>query len=189
MIKHIFSYPALVILAVAFTAAGCANGESVNAKTEMKTAHAHKGATGYKKPGAAIDYVHNYDGTSQPGDIENITLTLTEPYEGGTLALEISEDPGLILYTSSRSVQFNMSGAYSHEVDLQIGMPQAGKHYLNFSATTDNGAGQISRRSFAIALNVTNGKAAAAPIDRKSTIVVKDGLVIMEAEETVTVQK
>lgn len=141
----------------------------------------------YKKPGASVDFSHDYSGASKSGQTEVVTFMLSEPHDSGTLSLTARADEGLEIYSDVSNLSFDMASGREHRLDVQVGTPIAGTHYLSFTAATDTGSGQRMMRSFSVAFNVDGGAAALKTQQAPKGTRVSGGLVIMDAEETITI--
>ena len=81
---------------------------SGNAATEASDNTVATSKSEYAKPGAAVNFSHNYDGHTKLGETENFQVTVSERYQSGMLNISITTSEGLIL-SSANQADFSMS--------------------------------------------------------------------------------
>ncbi len=152
------------------------------------TAH-KKTAMPYMKPGASVYLTHNYDGKTAVGEIENITVTLTEAYDTGTLTATILPTDGLTIYSDTRMHSFAMNGAAEHTLNVQVSANTDGVYYLNLQMVVEDGTGNVMRRSGGVAIYVGANalpQKQRALIAGSADVAGEPGLIVMDAEEEIT---
>jgi len=114
----------------------------------------HKPKSTYMKPGAAIRFGHNYDGSSEVGDIEKVRLSFAESYDAGQMRVMLNADPALNMEPAEQQFSFSMDAQQIHELDITLEPQTEGKYYLNIFTSATEGSGQAKSRVFAIAFYV-----------------------------------
>ena len=97
---------------------------------------------------------HNYDGATNTGEVENLSLTFTEQYSSGEMYIQLKPDTSLVIEPETKEFIFSMGGNKSHNIDLSIRANSKGKHLLNIFASVMNDSGRSSNRVMAIAFYV-----------------------------------
>lgn len=138
----------------------------------------------YIKPGAAVSFAHDYDGSAEPGVRETFTLNVNPSYTSGNLELELSTSDGLDLRVASVQ-NFEMSGK-TIAVPIEIYAELPGEYRLNMIATVGTGAPMSSIRAQSITIYA--GSVASA-LSEKSQVGSSDAdaeaVVELRAEETI----
>ncbi|MGJ8562456.1 MAG: hypothetical protein ACSHXY_02780 [Alphaproteobacteria bacterium] len=158
---------------------------SANAQSE-KQAKAY--VSHVTKAGAAVGFSHNYDGHTKVGETENIAITLNDRYTSGILTASATQSDGLSVQSADQT--FRMEGNDAHIFDVQVSAASGGVYSLNFQIVADADVGNVARTTATIMIYV--GDTAHFEKNRKvdtkpNTSKAAPGLVIMDAEETITV--
>ena len=132
---------------------GCNKGTSSSVKVKDKDHHYHT-SHNYQKPGANVRLTHNYDGATNTGEVENLSLIFTEQYSSGQMYIQLKPDPSLVIEPETKEFIFSMEGNKSHNIDLSISANSKGKHLLNIFASVMDDSGRLSNRVMAIAFYV-----------------------------------
>jgi hypothetical protein len=155
MIAIILTFWALTLSACSSKDIGSeqpSSSSTISAKSPLE-----KPKSNYKKPGAAVDFEHNYDGKSKVGEIDSIQLSFTEFYDNGQMRVMLNADKELNLKPAQQDFLFSMDSQQTHELAISVEPQAEGKYYLNVftSVLTDN-LQQPKTRVFAIAFYIGN---------------------------------
>lgn len=139
---------------VACTSANTVVGENedtiLTEKTEQKP-------TGYIKPGAAVEFSHNYDGKTQPGEVESFQVFVKGASLVGGVNLKVENDDGLQVYNDLTPQKLDIAedapDGLDHTMDMRISAQNPGRYYLKFIASSDQGD-EPMMRSYGIAIQV-----------------------------------
>ena len=130
----------------------CCNKDTSSSVND-KDHHTHT-SHNYQKPGANVRLTHNYDGATNAGEVENLSLTLIEQYSSGQMYIQLKPDTSLAIEPETKEFIFSMEGNKSHNIDLSIRANSNGKHLLNIFASVMDNSGRVSNRIMAIAFYV-----------------------------------
>ena len=172
------------VLCATLAAAGCAaqthtsSTESVQATEYIKTS----------KPGAAVSFSHDYDGTAVPGETRQIRIQIEDGYAAGNLQVSIASNEALSISNAGSTFNFNMAGENTHEIVTSVKALSDGIHYINIKAVAEYESTQVARSSFAIVFNagVEMQKGRAVTVTPQSTLN-NPGVIVMEAEEEIII--
>ncbi len=158
---------------------------SGNAATEASDNTVASNKSEYAKPGAAVDFSHNYDGHTKPGETESFQITVRERYQSGMLNISIATSEGLVL-SSANHANFSMSYDSDKPIDVRVSAPAAGKYYVNFQAMADDGNGNTAPRAYSVAIYVGDKSDYKKPDQPSKIEETDDGkIIVMDAEETI----
>ena len=139
----------------------------------------------YQKPGAGVRLKHNYDGHSNVGEPELLTLVFSESYSTGTLNIDLKTDQGLILLAPEQSFSYGMQNEHFHELNISVSPQTEGKHYLQIFVSASENSGSLKHRVFAIPFYVGDSflhSEQQAPEVGKSSA---DNMIFLPSTETV----
>ena len=129
---------------------------SENEDTSL-TAKTDQNPTDYIKPGAAVEFSHNYDGKTQPGEIESFQVFVKGGSLTGGVNVKMENSDGLQLYSDPAvqklSVAEDAPNRLDHTMNVSVGAQEPGRYYLKFIATSDQG-GEPMMRAYGIAIQV-----------------------------------
>ena len=130
-------------------------GCNKDTSSSVKDKHHHSHTShNYQKPGANVRLTHNYDGATNTGEVENLSLTFTEQYSSGQMYIQLKPDTSLVIQPETKEFIFSMKNNKSHNIDLSISANSKGKHLLNIFASVMDDSGRLSNRVMAIAFYV-----------------------------------
>lgn len=193
MLKTITSVFALMITACFLSACSQENNHSVpssaHKETTMNTGSDKKIPKNfnavYQKPGASVRLKHNYDGHSNVGEPELLTLVFSESYSTGTLNINLKTDQGLILLAPEQSFSYGMQNQHFHELNISVNPQTEGKHYLQIFVSASENSGSLKHRVFAIPFYVGDSflyiKQQAPEVGKSSA----DNMIFLPSTETV----
>jgi hypothetical protein len=165
------------IFLVSLVLGGCDNGTSA--------AYADKtSASKYLKPGAAIDFKHNFKGPLGVGEKQTVELSFRLPHIAGQLAIKLRADSGLNAEPATTDYAFSLAADKDYRIQQTLSAEQAGKYYLKVFAEVQDPQGQIKTRVFAVAVQVgepLNKSVSQGPVVENSA---GERLMLMPAEET-----
>jgi len=174
----------------------CTSGHKVSEdESALQALSAHDGEaksayTGYQKPSAAINFSHDFDGRGELGVTETINLRVDDAYPGGTMAFDVVTDNNLQVFENALlSETVSLDGETPRDYKIVFQPISEGIHNISIVAKVQTAQGQSMRQSFGITVYVGE---AYKPVKQSShtgqntqDLTVSDGLVIMEAEETI----
>ncbi len=106
------------------------------------------------KPGAAIDFAYELSKDIAPSEYGVLKLSFTDYYDGGTLKLSATPEPGLRLVSEVTEKEFSMASNDPHTWELDVTAAQDGVYYLNILAIVDLPDGRQTGRGFAARVEV-----------------------------------
>lgn len=172
----------LIVSVVFSTLTGCSDKlpPEPPGQIDMK---AKEFSANYQKPGAAIRLNHNYDGRTEPGETENLTLVFADGYDAGTLAVTVDSDEGLVYSLNSASA-FDLQSSDRHEMEISLSAQTSGRYYLRIFVEVLLPDGQIDRRVFGLALQVGDSQNKETVKGGAETDFRGEELIILPAEES-----
>ncbi len=150
-----------------------------------KTPHHH---VSFVKPGAAVSLESDYDGHTQPGELETVTLTLHHIYSDGHLVANLLPSSGLEVISSFQQAQTALSQGSSPIFNVQFSALEAGTYSLGLEIIYTDRMAQQSRRTLSVPIEVgtANNKTADKPNNVTPKAKAPDGGVIaLSARETI----
>ncbi|PCI41931.1 MAG: hypothetical protein COB51_13560 [Moraxellaceae bacterium] len=147
-------------------------------------------AGGYQKPGAAVGFSSNYDGTTELGEEEPFEIQLVAQ-SAGELSVTISAPESILLGDSDIEVVQSVTAGQTVTIPVAVQAFSAGKYYLNIHTRLVSG-GQARDRAFAMAIYAGSSqqiKNSRSVSSNKSGIVSISGgesVILLPAIETVT---
>ncbi len=196
---------ALVSLTL-MASAGCTAAQNQpsakKAEPESHKTKAHHTHDSFRKPSAAIYFNHKFAGSADVGTTQTIELQVRDQYPGATISYEVQPSPGISLFgpaqfsSSSSSIEgLNQATADFGELPdnnftLNFQPTQEGVHNISIVATVQMTNGQSIVSSHTIPVYVGDDyqptkQSLKDQMAKKQESVVSDGLIIMEAEETI----
>ena len=146
--------------------------------------HLHKG---YYKPGAAIALTSDYDGTTQPGELENLTLKLTHHYSSGYISARLLETPDLHIMSHGALENEKIQTGSNLSLPIQFSGSQDGEYYIGLEVIYESLSGNRSLRVVSLPIHI--GRASTSKTTKASSKKLKSsrgkGLVILNAQETI----
>jgi len=150
------------------------SAERVDEHAKEYFAHHHRNkdhpvqtASAYKKPGAAIQFEHDYDGYTELNTAESIRIRLTEQYDIGVLTVTVIPEGDVIQVSNNFAESFSMQNSEPHYMDVEFSVNQPGKYSLYLQAAMNlpgNEFGEITQ-SFALQINVGEVNAGDAGVE------------------------
>lgn len=163
--------------------AACSQDHNIAATPPKKDVLIHK--KHYQKPGAALSFSHNYDGKSNPGDIETFDLIINPApnYRDWVLTVDINTKDSLKISGNLQSTHIIAERAI--RIPIEVATTAAGRFYINVVGSVSNGSGVTEARAYAIEMAVGNWKTLQKP--HKDLATDSDGkpIIIMEAQEEI----
>lgn len=173
------------ILLISLLLGACDSGTTATADSNSEKSSIAK----YLKPGAAIDFQHNFKGPLDIGEKQTVDLSFRLPHISGQLAIKLRADRGLIAEPATRDYEFSLAADQNYSIQQTLSAEDAGKYYLTVFAEVLDPQGQIKNRVFAIAVQV--GEPLSKPSNSDLIIERSSGerLIIMPAQETTHTEK
>jgi len=166
-----------ICLALGFTMS------SAHPATATSKTHSHKG---YYKPGAAVALTYDYDGETQPGELENLTLTLQHHYSDGYLSARLLETPDLQITSHGNLENKQLQAEISLSLPIQLSGTNTGEYFISLEVIYENLSGERSLRVLSLPIQIGDSKVSkgttAAPRLKSSGT---KGLIILEAQEVI----
>jgi len=135
-----------------------ANSAATSSDASTMSAKAEQIPTSYQKPGSAIQFSHNYDGKTDPGEIENFQVIVKGGSLKGAVNIKMESDGGLKIYNNTANQKFNIAedapDGLDSTMDVSVGAQNPGRYYLKFIASSDQGENAPMLRAYAIAIQV-----------------------------------
>ena len=161
----------------------CSSGQVATETAEAPHTHDH---SDYAKPGAAVEISTDYDGSTNPSDVEGFTLTVTEDYAAGTLNVLLAADEALTMYSATEA-SFDMSSPAPHTMNVDLSSADPGIYYLNVFMTVELPGGESIPAVRAITIPVGDlDELSFEPESAMTTTPLGENIIEMEAEETIT---
>jgi len=146
--------------------------------------HSHKG---YFKPGAAVALSYDYDGETQPGELENITLKLEHYYRDGYISARLLESPDLNIISSQMLSNERLRAGSNFSLPLQLSGTAPGEHYISLEVIHESLDGQHSLRVLSLPIHIgeRSKTKSANPPSQKLEQGKEKGLIILNAQEVI----
>jgi len=146
--------------------------------------HAHKG---YFKPGAAVELTSDYDGKTQPGELENLTLKLQHYYRDGYISARFIETEGLDIFSYQTLENEKLIDETALLLPIQLSGTQLGEHFISLEITYESLSGDRTMRVLSLPVQIgerqkSKGETTSFQQPKSSH---QDGFVIFEATETI----
>jgi len=159
---------------------------------KQKPINENKGiANFYQKPGASVQFTHNYDGSMTLGEAEPVTFTFNHGYNAGTISIQLEAQDGLDIADNRSPYTFTLNNPKTLEIETLLTAQTEGKYYLSIFATVDDLNGNSISRVFALAVTVgelgKTAKSSLEPIHMSLESRTSDEqIILMPAEETIS---
>lgn len=146
--------------------------------------HTHKG---YYKPGAAVSVTYDYDGQTEPGILENITLTLKHHYSSGYISARLLQTDGLTIIAHQNLENEKLQAGADLRMPIQISGTEPGQYFISLEVIYENLSGQRSLRVLSLPIQIgdSNRSKTAPTSARKSKSEGSAGLVTFAAHEII----
>lgn len=158
---------------------GC--NKDISSSIKDKGHHSHT-SHNYQKPGANVRLTHNYDGATNAGEVENLSLIFTEQYSSGQMYIQLKPDKSLDIDPETKEFIFSMEGNKTHNIDLSIRANSKGKHLLNIFASVMDDSGRLSNRVMAIAFYVGDKNLEQSKTQNSNS---EDKVIILPSKESI----
>ena len=174
----------LILASLMLSASACQAGEAVEPAKISKSDYVKT-----SKPGAAIRFTHDYNGSAKAGEVREVKINISDKYDSGTLRIDIIPNDNLSLGDSAGSYRFDMSGSDAHELTIAVKALSEGSHTLNFNTTAQYGDQQVARGNNAITFNtgVVVQKSAVSNFETLKKTQATPGIIVMDAQEVISV--
>jgi hypothetical protein len=159
---------------------GCNKDAPSSTRDESNHPHSHTSQS-YQKPGANVRLSHNYDGATNVGEIENISLSFTERYSSGEMYIQLKPDKSLMIEPATQDFIFSMEDKNSHTIDLSVSANTKGKYLLNIFASVIDDYGQLRSRVMAIAFYMGDKNHNQSKIQNSDT---EETVIILPSQES-----
>lgn len=146
--------------------------------------HSHKG---YFKPGAAVALTYDYDGQTDLGELENLTLTLKHYYNTGYISARLLETNDLHIISHQTLDNEKLQTGLDLQLPIQISGLKSGEYYISLEIIYESLAGNQSLRVLSLPVRIGNidkfKTTKTAPQPSKS--ITEKGFVILNAREVI----
>jgi hypothetical protein len=142
---------------------------------------------GYFKPGTAVALTYDYDGQTQPGELEYITLTVEHFYSEGFLSARLLDAPNLDITSYSDLENQPLQVGSSLKLPIQVSSLVSGEHFISLEIIHESLTGEHTLRVLSLPIQIGSSKTSKnAPLSaQKSKASKKKGLITMAAQETI----
>ena len=172
------------ITAVIICATGAALLPANTASSENKSLDTHE--VTFVKPGAAVDLTHDYDGKTQKGELETLTLTLTHIYEEGYLKVRLLPPPELQIHSDTNLHTLQIQAGSSFALPVKFSSATDGTYYLGLETVYESPKGQQSRRVLSVPITVGVQPAEKSRASEpKDNHVISEGIIALPAREVI----
>lgn len=146
--------------------------------------HSHKG---YYKPGAAISVTYDYDGQTEPGILENITLTFEHHYSSGYISARLLQTDELNIIAHQNLENEKLQAGADLHMPIQISGTKPGQYFISVEMIYENLSGQRSLRVLSLPIHIgdSNRSKTAPTLARKTKFEGSAGLVTFAAQEII----
>jgi hypothetical protein len=146
--------------------------------------HSHKG---YYKPGAAVSVTYDYDGQTEPGILENITLSLEHHYSSGYISARLLQTDDLDIISHQKLENEKLQAGTDLHMPIQISGTEPGQYFISLEVVYENLSGQRSLRVLSLPIHIgdLNISKTAPPSARKTRSEDSAGLVTFAAHEII----
>ena len=182
----------------ALATSGCSGAtetvQAVSKTTADNVVASNQSSTGYSKPSAAIDFQHDFSGRSTVGATQTVNMKVMDRYSGGTVSIKVMPSEGVNIFENNAQRVFQMGGQ-DNAFQIQFQANSEGIHNINVLAAATLANGQVISRSYSMpiyvgdqfkptkqSLTARNLKDNEIQLQKQNS----NGMVIMEAEETIT---
>ena len=188
--------PILASMCLGLSVTGCSvatEPAAVAAKSEASMTKPAMSPTGYSKPGAAIDFAHDFSGRSTVGATQIVNMKIMDRYPGGTVQISVLPSEGITVFENNSQKSFKMSGG-ENDFQIQFQADREGVHRITILAQAVMQNGQTISRSYSMPVYVGDQyrpvKKSVKTVDEGDRVLQKNGetdggLIIMDAEETI----
>lgn len=183
--KTIFLSSAVLLFAAAGFAASVETAAQSDADHKTEATH-HDHHAAYVKPGAAVAMSHDYDGQTNLGEFETVTLTLTHMYETGHLSVEILPTSDLQIFSNMPVQNTPLHNGSVLSLPIQFTGTVNGTYSIAIETVYTSPDGQQSRR--VLSLPVTIGASFAGKTRPASSKTVKpdsNSYIALPAQEVI----
>ena len=157
----------------------------VQNKTALKQTHSF--SQSYVKPGAAVSLTHDYDGHTELGALETVTLSIDHLYEDGMLRAAILPSAGLDIISNMSPQQTQLSAGSVVQIYVQFSALKSGSYTLNVELIHEDRFGQHMRRTLSVPIQAGDADNQATSKTQRDVVdkVTSTGLIILPAQETI----
>lgn len=147
-----------VITACMIPLSGCvSDSPAIEASADAQTVSSEQKSNGYIKPGAAVTFSHNYDGKTEPGEIESFQVFVKRKGAQGPINVKMESKGGLKVYNDTAvqkiSAAQDTEDSAGHTMNVKVGAQEPGRYYLNFFASSGEGEEKMMR-AYSVAIQV-----------------------------------
>lgn len=152
--------------------------------SKKEQSHSHKG---YFKPGAAVALTYDYDGQTELGALENITLTLQHHYSSGYISARPLETHDLNITSYQTLNNEKLQSKENLQLPIQISGTKSGTYFVSLEVIYESLSGQRNLRVLSLPIQIGEPRKAktATPSTQKSNSISKKGLITFQANEII----
>ena len=182
------TYKMIGLLIVGLSLAISSGGFSGLLQNQPEAVNTHHHHVNFVKPGAAVSLESDYDGHTQPGDLETVTLTLHHIYTDGHLTANLLPSSGLEIISNFQQSQTALSQGSTPTFHVQFSALKAGTYSLGLEIIYTDRMDQQSRRTLSIPIEI--GTALNKAADKPNTVTSKakasdGGIIALSAQEVI----
>lgn len=170
-------------IALSLMPCGANSAAALDAATKDHS-HSHKG---YYKPGAAVELTYDYDGHTQLGELENLTLTLQHYYSDGYISARLLDSSGLEIITSRSLENEKLKAGSNLQLPIQLSGMKSGEYYISLEIIYESLSGKRSLRVLSLPVQIGNVDKAkgANTFSQHAKSITEEGFIIFEAQEII----
>ena len=122
---------------------------SVDSSAESKKT---KSGLSTAKPGTSFRFSHDYDGKTEAGEQELITISLNSHRSSGQLTVSLHAEEGIEIMSHNQPVVFDLAQGSTPNLALELVAHQTGRYYVYVQLTekSETGAQSVSNHGIAI---------------------------------------
>lgn len=140
----------------------------------------------FVKPGAAVGLTHDYDGKTQRGELETVTLTLNHIYKEGYLTVRVLPPPDLQIMSDISPYKISLQAGSTFTLPVQFFSALEGAYSLGLEAVYESLDGHQSRRVLSVPIAIgTETTEKAQALSPKDVQVTTKGIIALPARETI----
>jgi len=146
---------------------------------------------GYFKPGTAVALSYDYDGKTQPGELEDLTLTLEHYYSDGYISAKVLETNALHIMSHRTIENEKLEAGTNLSLPIQFSGAQLGEYFISLEVIYENLSGERNLRVLSLpiqigTLNTPKNANTSSEKTKSGTITnAEKGLVILNAQEII----
>ena len=188
------SIAALSVFGLALAACSVDANKHPSTTAKLDAHHVHDHGDGahshdptHAKNAAPIALKEAVGVTSEPGEVSQLSVVISEGYDAGEMTLEARASDGLELESAGMSSRRALADQGAHDWQVRYSAETAGLYYIHITAYVVTDGQPSQARAFSVPIQV--GDVASPKLDLHATKLDPDtgeAMVVMELEETIS---